>query len=352
MALFEYYLMWGAMGALTLYMGITLLFCRINKETSIKKFVTYPIITFICALAAFVYVKTGAYQSLRDKLALDQIDQSISYLHKQETLTKEIVISELEKLQQSVPKSEYSWAKLAGMYQSLSLFEKAEEAFRQASIYNQQEPYYQVQEAYCQVMLNNGQISDKVVQGLSQLQTKHPNHKGVLNLLALHAYQNQSYKIAAQNWTRILKSSTDLTAGERQTITKALLDANSHLGKLSQDSDSLILNVKVDIAPSLKNKLSDGDVVYVFAKHVQGPPMPIAVIRQPLESFPLQVSLSDNNNMMATNLLSEAESVLIGARISKSGQAIPQAGDLEGFSDVIVLQQAPKLIKVKINQER
>lgn len=354
MALLEYYLMWGAMGALSLYMAITLLLCRVNTTNRIKKFVTYPIIIFVCGLAAGIYFKTGAYNGVRDKLALEQIDKSISYLHKQENLTKDIVILELDRLQKNVPKSERTWAKLGDMYQSLSLFEKAEKAFKQARTYNQQEPYYPVQEAYCQVMLNNGQISAEVVQGLSQLQTQHPNHKGVLNLLALHAYQHQDYQLAAQNWAQILKASIDITAGERQTITKALQDTNSHLGKLSlsQDSDVFALQVKVDIAQALKNKLSDGDIVYVFAKHVQGPPMPIAVVRQPLQSFPLQVTLSDNDNMMVTNPLSQAESVLIGARVSKSGQAIPQVGDLEGFSEVVVLKQAPRLVKVEISQER
>lgn len=354
MVLLEYYLMWGAMGALSLYMAITLLFCRSNEENNTRKFVTYPTIILMGCFAVGVYLKTGAHKGVRDKLALEQIDQSISYLHKQDNLTKEMVILELENLQKTVPKSERTWAKLGDMYQSLSLFEKAEKAFQQASTFNQQEPYYQVQEAYCQVMLNNGQISDKVVQGLEQLQTQHPTHKGVLNLLALHAYQHQNYQLAAKNWTQVLKTSADITPGERQTITKALQDANSHLSKLkfTQDSDLFALQVQVDINPTLKNKLSSEDVVYVFAKHVQGPPMPIAVVRQPLQSFPILVTLSDNDNMMATNPLSQADTVLIGARVSKSGQAIPQAGDLEGFSEVIVLERAPELVTVNVNKER
>tara|TARA_R110002110_G_scaffold400317_2_gene616654 strand:+ start:12348 stop:13406 length:1059 start_codon:yes stop_codon:yes gene_type:complete len=351
MALFEYYLMWGAMGALVLYMSITLLFCSIKIQK--LKTMTYATIAMVGVVSLGIYIQYGAHQGVRDRLGLEQIDRSIAYLHKKEHLTKDIVVAELAQLQDDVPKSERTWAKLGDMYQSLSLYEKAENAFKQASIYNKQEPYYQVQQAYCQVMLNSGKISLDIVQRLSQLENQHPKHKGILNLLALHAYQNENYELAAKNWSKILSISVDLTASERKTITAALQDARSHLSKSGSHNANLFsLKVRVDIAQPLKAKLSASDVVYIFAKHVQGPPMPVAVVRQPLQEFPIEITLSDEDSMVAGQVLSQAESILVGARISKSGQATPQAGDFEGFSAVVDMKQAPALVQVEISQER
>jgi cytochrome c-type biogenesis protein CcmH len=68
--------------------------------------------------------------------------------------------------------------------------------------------------------------------------------------------------------------------------------------------------------------------VFVIARQVGGPPMPVAVEKHPAAKFPLEVSLDDGDSPMPTMKLSQLEQVQVLARVSASGNAIPQSGDL------------------------
>ena len=84
--------------------------------------------------------------------------------------------------------------------------------------------------------------------------------------------------------------------------------------------------------PKLKDKVGANDVLYVFAKAVGGPPMPLAIARLTAAQLPAKVTLTDGMGMLPTMKLSQFPQVIVGARISKSGNAIAQSGDLQTLS--------------------
>ena len=86
------------------------------------------------------------------------------------------------------------------------------------------------------------------------------------------------------------------------------------------------------LAPSLASHVDPGDTLFVFARAVKGPPMPVAIQRVAASQLPFQFRLDDSQAMTAGSKLSEQSKVVVGARISKSGNALPQPGDLEGAS--------------------
>jgi cytochrome c-type biogenesis protein CcmH len=89
----------------------------------------------------------------------------------------------------------------------------------------------------------------------------------------------------------------------------------------------------VTIAPELAAKILPGDTLFVFARAVNGPKMPLAIVRVPApKAWPFQFSLDDSMAMAPGMNLSAFPEVTIEARISKSGGAQPQAGDLVGQS--------------------
>ncbi|MBS0461689.1 MAG: cytochrome C biogenesis protein, partial [Proteobacteria bacterium] len=90
-----------------------------------------------------------------------------------------------------------------------------------------------------------------------------------------------------------------------------------------------LLQVRVDIAPDLRVKLKPDDVLFVFARAIGGPPMPLAVKRIPAKDFPQTLTLSDDDGPMPTLRLSQQTSVTLEARVSHSGEATAQAGDFE-----------------------
>ncbi len=87
---------------------------------------------------------------------------------------------------------------------------------------------------------------------------------------------------------------------------------------------------RVDISTALASKVALSDTVFIFARAAEGPRMPLAVLRIPAKELPREFSLDDSMSMTPSVKLSTAPSVIVEARISKSGNALPQPGDLFG----------------------
>jgi cytochrome c-type biogenesis protein CcmH len=91
----------------------------------------------------------------------------------------------------------------------------------------------------------------------------------------------------------------------------------------------------VTITPELAAKVAAGDTLFVYARPANGPRMPLAVLRGPAKELPKSFTLDDSMAMAAGSTISSAPMVLIEARISKSGGAIPQPGDFSGTSAAV-----------------
>lgn len=109
------------------------------------------------------------------------------------------------------------------------------------------------------------------------------------------------------------------------------------------------LTIQVDIAPELRSQVGASDVLFVFARAVEGPRMPLAIQRLPAGRLPTTVTLDDSSSMLPTLKLSSLTQVVVGARISKSGQATPQSGDLQVLSAPVATTQRDPL-QLTINE--
>jgi cytochrome c-type biogenesis protein CcmH len=98
---------------------------------------------------------------------------------------------------------------------------------------------------------------------------------------------------------------------------------------------SLAISGKVIMGPSLAGKGSSTDTLFVFAREVNGPPMPVAIVRATKKDLPFTFRLDDSTGMMPSRKLSDVGTVVIVARLSKSGKAMPESGDLEGMSQPV-----------------
>lgn len=110
------------------------------------------------------------------------------------------------------------------------------------------------------------------------------------------------------------------------------------------------IQVEVALAPPLLEQLAPNDVVFVLARAEQGPPMPLAVSRHSAEELPLRVTLTDAMAMMPGMQLSAFPRVKISARVSKSGQAAVQSGDLVGADQVVDSASPPDAVQILIDQ--
>ena len=109
------------------------------------------------------------------------------------------------------------------------------------------------------------------------------------------------------------------------------------------------VHVQVALAPELGGRLPASTPVFIYAKAASGPPMPLAVQRATLGDLPLQVQLDDSMAMMPAMQLSNFPQVIVGARVSPSGQAMPRPGDLQGEAGPVASDAAAP-ISVEIDR--
>jgi cytochrome c-type biogenesis protein CcmH len=108
------------------------------------------------------------------------------------------------------------------------------------------------------------------------------------------------------------------------------------------------VQVRITLAPALAAKAAPDDTLFIFARAPQGGRAPLAILRKQVRDLPLAVTLDDSLAMSPAMRLSSVTQVVVGARISKSGNAMPQPGDLQGLSAVVPV--GTQGMKLEINE--
>lgn len=150
-------------------------------------------------------------------------------------------------------------------------------------------------------------------------------------LAGLAAEQRQDYRSAFDYMNALLP----LVANDAQSTT----EVNRVIVLLQHQDPTLVtatkelvqsrsLKVSVSLDDNLKQQVSSENAVFIYAKAASGPPMPLAVKRLMVSDLPVTVELSDADAMIPSMKLSSFEEIIIGARVSKSGNPVAQPGDL------------------------
>ena len=140
-----------------------------------------------------------------------------------------------------------------------------------------------------------------------------------------------------------------LPAEEPPEANAAATTATTAPAPASASESGAQLHVEVALDPKLAGKLAAGDVLFVYAKAASGPPMPLAIQRMDAGKLPVTVTLTDGMGMLPSMKLSQFPQVVIGARVSKSGNAMPQSGDLQVLSKPLAVTTTTP-IKLTIDQ--
>lgn len=162
-----------------------------------------------------------------------------------------------------------------------------------------------------------------------------PNNIKALALSGTIAFERQDYRAAIAQWQKILPLVPEGSQAA-MGIQGSIRDAENRLaaagGAPKAAAGGAAVAGSVTIDPALAAKIAPGDTLFVFARAADGPKMPVAMARMPAGKLPASFLLDDSMSMTPNFKLSQQQKVVIGARISKSGDALPRSGDLEGFS--------------------
>jgi cytochrome c-type biogenesis protein CcmH len=167
-----------------------------------------------------------------------------------------------------------------------------------------------------------------------------PKNLKALALAGTAAFNRRDFRAAAGYWERMLPL-VQPDSEDARIIQSNLDEARAAAGapgpsaRAAQPAAAAALRGVVRLAPELASKISPSDTLFVFARAAEGPPMPLAVLRRRAGDLPFQFSLDDSMAMSPAMKLSAFPRVVVGARISKSGGATPQPGDLQGASQPV-----------------
>jgi cytochrome c-type biogenesis protein CcmH len=242
------------------------------------------------------------------------------------------------------PEDAEGWQMLGKSYAVLGRFPEAVGAYSKAIVRSPRNPQLLADLADALAMARGQRMKGEPEELVLRALQIDPNHLKALALAGTAAFERRDFRTAARYWERMLplvpKDSDDARTIQAN-VDEARAASKSPAMKDASKKDSAKaapgkpLQGVVSLAPALAAKASPDDTVFIFARAAEGPPMPLAVLRKRVRDLPVNFSLDDSMAMTPTLKLSAFPRVVVGARISKSANATPQPGDLQGFSDAV-----------------
>lgn len=285
------------------------------------------------------------------------------------------LIAQLEKKMQDNPNNPEGWAMLARGYKLLGRWDDAAKALARVGPGLNQDANLLTELAEVLAQKNHS-FAGRASELIAQAQKLAPDNEQVLYLAGAAAFDQKNYAAAEKHWQQLLKKMNPQSE-EAQLLTAGVAKARemqgmaggaalAHIGAGAQSGApeqvasaeektktaaavaKTAVSGRVTLSAALRAQAAPDDTVFIFARAVNGPRMPLAVQRARVADLPLDFHLDDTQAMAPGNKISAAESLRVEVRISKSGQAMPEAGDLTGSS--IAVKPGTKNMQVVIDQ--
>ena len=305
--------------------------------------------------AGLLYYKLGSPVSLSIPAVTPETSASQPMAgHSEMAGELEPLLESLKKKLENNPGDGAGWALLARSYVELRQHAKSISAYENAVNIISDDPQLLADYADALAVVNGHQLAGKPEELVNQALKLDPHHVKALMLAATAAFDRKDYKQAISYWERLQK---DLPAGSEllPEVNASMHEARVLSGEKPSEQpvekkaiNATGLNGTVTISPKLAGKLDPSATVFIFARATQGSPMPLAIVRTTVSHLPYVYHLDDSSALMPEHKLSQAGEVVLVARVSKTGDAKQQAGDLQGITGAF--KPDGKVIDIEINQ--
>lgn len=307
------------------------------------------IIVPVLSISLYTYLGMPAVFSIQDKPAQAQQEAMPSI---------DQMVATLEQRMQQNPDNAEGWAMLARTYMVLQQYEKAANALYKLRDLIGDTPDVLADIADAVAMNQGGSLDGEPIQLLRQALDANPAQPKALWLVGMYEFQRGNATEALLHWRKLEPMLFD-DPDSQQELRKLIVRAEEQAGDSAPpiaDADASVaqsdgaLTVKVSMSDAMIGKFSADDTLFIFARAMSGPPMPLAVYRGKASDLPLEVRLDDSMAMTPMMKLSAFQDVSVVARISKSGQAKPESGDLYGIAPGAIMPGQEKAVEVLVDR--
>jgi cytochrome c-type biogenesis protein CcmH len=248
---------------------------------------------------------------------------------------------------ESHPGDGEGWATLARSYNVLGRFTEAAAAYEKAVSLLPAEAQLLADYADALAMSQGQKLDGRPLEIIRQALKIDPANLKALGLAGTAAFERKDYRGAAGYWEKVVQAAPADSEFAR-SIGSSLEEARALAGgsqpvaalpaimppvnpvSMGADPGAATLSGTVSLAPQLAAKVKPDDTVFIFARAESGSRMPLAILNKSYRDLPMTFTLDDSSAMAPGMELSSAGAVMVVARISRSGNASAQSGDLEG----------------------
>lgn len=270
------------------------------------------------------------------------------------------------------PANGEGWALLARSYVRLGRHAEAVPAFDKALAITGDDPTLLVDYADALAMINNRSLDGEPLALVERALKYDPDNAKALALAGTAAFNRKDFPTAVRLWERLVRVSPPDSAFLPQL--QGSIDEARSLGGLppgprvaqapqagqavqalpsasasaadAKLAANAVLTGTVRLSPALAAQAQPDDVVFIFARPAEGARMPLAIVRHQVKDLPVSFRLDDSMAMSPAMKLSQFAKVVVSARVSKSGQAAPAAGDLSGQTAPVPNQAQGLMIEI------
>jgi cytochrome c-type biogenesis protein CcmH len=269
----------------------------------------------------------------------------------------EQLVAKLEKKVAANPGDAEGLFMLGRVYSSLGRFDEAAKVLERLRPLVDDHPAVLVALADALSMQNGGRVSGKPYELVKQVLDKEPEDVTALWIAGKGAMEQADYQNAIYYWRQAeagLGDEPEMLA-EMQRLIAQLLQSAKKAGAALDDPGPTVaaatspgIQLSVTLSPELRDKLTGNEQLFIFAKAVAGPPMPLAAIKRSAGELPLALVL-DDSAMLQGGKLTDHEQLKIAARITSGGQPVAKSGDLQS-TEIIFKPGTGQSVELVIDQ--
>jgi cytochrome c-type biogenesis protein CcmH len=267
--------------------------------------------------------------------------------HGDAAVTPEVVeqmVARLAARLEATPEDADGWALLARSYYALERFPQAIAAYARAIKLRNDDANLYADYADALAMTRERRFDGEVLALIGQALKIDPDHPKAL-LLSATAASERGDSMAAKRYLEHLQrllppdSHFAQVVGQRLAEARAQADGTKSTPVAPPASGATVAG-RVELSAAIAGKAAPTDTVFILARAPEGSRMPLAILKRQVKDLPSEFALSDEQAMSPAMKLSSFPEVVIVARVSKSGSAAPQSGDLLGTTPGVKLGAA------------